>query len=165
MSTNSNKIIIDALIEKKERLLADIKTIDETLKSLDSNSVKSEVAPVKNISKTEYNSKWSYSKKFVFLLKENNRFLHFREAGNMINSLENTGLTDAELASKLSSGTQTLKTSNTIVKHQVGTNQKNCFWGRPNWLNEDGSIKKEHLYNSDYLSTKISTGSELFDDM
>lgn len=170
MSTNSNKIIIDALTEKKERLLANIETIladvaiiDETLKSFGSDN--SANANVKSASSMEYDPNWTYSKKFVYLLKTKDRFLHFREAGHLINVIEDTGLSDAKLASKLSSGTQSLKSSNTIVKHQEGTNQKNCFWGRPNWLNEDGTIKKEHLYNSEYLSTKVSTGSELFDDM
>lgn len=167
MTKHNQSIIIQALIEKKERLLEELEQINEALKSegygintdIHVNSID---VPSENIYKG-YDKNWSLSKKFVFLLKTHNRFLHFREAAIMINELESTGLKSSELASKLSSGTQTLKSEGAIVKYQYDTNNKNSFWGRSDWLNDDASIKTGHEYDKSYLYERKNSGKDLFD--
>ena len=111
-----------------------------------------------------YNRNWTLVRKFVFLLKENGRFLHFREAAEMIAHKEDANIDVKKLASKLSSATAPIKRSKEIVKVQADTQNQNTFWGRSDWLNDDGSIKKGHKYNEEYLSHPSRQTESLFDD-
>ena len=49
----------------------------------------------------------------------------------------------------MSRRTKYLKERNKIVKYQLGNKKSNTFWGSPKWLNENGNIKSEHMFNQD----------------
>ncbi|MFH4968439.1 hypothetical protein V8G61_09565 [Gaetbulibacter sp. M240] len=167
MTKQVQNIVIQALLEKKERLIEELEQVNDALQSegynIDSNIKVDAVEIPSKDNYRGYDKSWSLSKKFVFLLKVHNRFLHFREAAEMINQIENTGLEDTELASKLSSGTQNLKSEGVIVKYQFDKNNKNSFWGRPNWLDDQGEIIKGHEYDEKYVYKKNASGKDLFD--
>lgn len=100
-----------------------------------------------------YNSSWGLATKFLFLLNKENRFLHFREAGDIISKLDGKG-DPKDLTSKLSSSTAKYKKNGTLVKVQPTGKNIDTFWGMSKWLNEDGSIKEGHEFNEDFLSNQ-----------
>jgi hypothetical protein len=53
-----------------------------------------------------------------------------------------------------------LEDSSLVNKSVDGINT-NTFWGSKNWLDENGEIKKEHLYNQHEVSSKKSKSIEI----
>ena len=110
----------------------------------------------------QYDLDWGLASKFLFLLKMEDRFLHFREAGELIVRLDGEG--DPKLVGrKLSSSTLKLKKGGVIVKYQASQQNRDTFWGSPKWLNEDGSIKEGHGYNEEYLSSNEEKANSLLE--
>lgn len=104
-----------------------------------------------------YDSELGLAKKFSYILKHYNRFLHFREVADIINTLDGTKIDSGKLAGKISASVQSLK-GKQIFKHQAKGGHRNTFWGLKNWLNEDGSIKEGHEYNEEYIHKADSAG-------
>jgi hypothetical protein len=109
----------------------------------------------------EYDPTWPPSKKFLYLLKTKKKFLHFRQAAELIIQLEGKG-DIKEWTSKLSTGTGQLKQNDTIVKFQASASNQDTFWGSPKWLNDDGTIKEGFEFDEKYLSTYREV-DDLFD--
>ncbi len=162
MTNNKYEIAIEALMERRDELIKEIEILDSSIDSLRQKSktstqpkISSEVAPKENDSNTidlrGYDKSAPLSQKFAFFLSKEKRFLHFREVSEMIVYAENSNEEPADVAKKLSSSTQTLKKNGTIVKYQHGNQNRNSFWGIPKWLDENGEIKKEYMYNKKYL--------------
>lgn len=166
MEDNKYRIAIEALKERKEELLQEVKSLEASIRAMESKGYGyiSEPISEKPEVKTDsgYNPELSFAKKFGYLLKKHKRFLHFREAAEMINELEGMKHDVSELTKKLSSGTQTLKGKNAIVKVKADSNNQNTFWGVPQWLKEDGTIKEEHMYNEAYIHSSGETSDDLF---
>ena len=173
MDENRKRIAIEALEERKEELLSEIKSLDNSIKAL--GGAISITHPIQNnqngtaikndVKDPDYNSTWSIKRKFAYLLKKHQRFLHFREAAQMINDLENKSYDLTNLASKLSSGTQSLKKDGTIVKYSVNNNNRSTFWGYKNWLDEKDEIKKGYSYNEEYVYNPSDEKEDLFSDI
>lgn len=109
-----------------------------------------------------YSGSWPIAKKFIFFLKKENRFLHVKEVAEKIGLLEN--VTDLKkLASSISSGTYGIKQQGILVKYQIKNQNKNTFWGFPEWMDKDGRIKKGYEYNKEYLSKAGRSAGDLFD--
>jgi len=140
-------------------LKSQLRSIQDAIAALDRNS-----RPHVNLDdtkKNEYDSDWSISNKFLYLLKRYNRFIHFREAAEILVDIDGEG--DAkELTGKLSSGTISLKQNGIIVKYQASKSNQDTFWGSPKWLDENGKIKSGFEFNKDYLSDG-NKKSPLFD--
>lgn len=134
----------------------------ETSKGVVDNSETSVLNTTKIPYADQFDTSWSLGHKFLFLLKMENRFLHFREAGELIVKLDGKGDTSS-VARKLSSSTQKLKKEGTIVKHQATHQNRDTFWGSPKWLNEDGTIKDGHEYNKDFLASYEDKSKPLFE--
>lgn len=169
MENNKYQLAIEALKERKAELEQEIFSLEATIRSMESKSgsspsyTKAEVVkPVKQQKPSDYDEDWSLAKKFLYLLSKHKRFLHFREAADLINSLENNQYDVKELTRKLSSGTQSLKAKDRIVKVKVDSNNKNTFWGAPAWLDDDGNIKDEFKYNEEYLYVPGEAEEDLF---
>lgn len=111
-----------------------------------------------------YDPNWTLVRKFVFLLKENDRFLHFREAAEMIVYREGLREDPKKIAGKLTAVTVPLKKENKIVKFKADSQNINTFWGIPEWLNPDGSIRPGHEFNQEYLSNRKEPTDDLFKD-
>ena len=121
-------------------------------------SIDDDVKPEKYV---EYDSNWGLANKFLFLLKIENRFLHFREAAEIICQIEGKG-DPKELAGKISSGAQSLKGTK-IVKYQASKSNQDTFWGSPKWLDADGKITSGHEYNMKYFHSREEKIIPLFD--
>lgn len=101
----------------------------------------------------------SINQKLLYTLKKNQRFMKIREMAEYLVDIIG-GDTD-DLVKQLSRRTGELKEINKIVKFQGVGGKKNTFWGSPNWLSEDGSIKEDYLYNEGLVKSK--KGESLFD--
>ena len=108
-----------------------------------------------------YDSSWSLKNKFLFLLKQESRFLHFREAAEHICQLDGKG-NPKELAGKISASCQEIK-GKTIVKYRVTKSNQDTFWGSPKWLDDSGEIITGYEFNIEYLHSKHEKSMPLFD--
>lgn len=173
MEANKIEIAIETLKERKRYFLNQVKSIDDSIRALggswdieSSNEIIEDTPIIKasNVDKN-YKADWSIKKKFAYLLKKHNRFLHFREAAEMINDLENKKYDISNLASKLSSGTQSWKADGTIVKFKVNDNNRSTFWGYKDWLDGEGNIVKGYEFNETYVFNPGDNKEDLFSDI
>lgn len=170
MENDKFKLAVEALKERREELQQEILSLNNSIRTMEGRSLvsSSPVPEVKKLNKVEhnigsdYNEGWSLAKKFLYLLSIYKRFLHFREAAEMIDNLENNQHDIKELTRRLSSGTQSLKAKDKIVKIKVDSNNKNSFWGAPAWLDENNNIKKEFKYNEEYVYVPGDNEEDLF---
>lgn len=161
---------VEALDSIRDQVFDLLSYIDETIEKVgggvtEKPADKSKI-DIKSKELSYYSPSWSFIKKFVFVLKSENRFIHFREAAKIIKDLDGSGHID-DLTHRLSNATRKLKKSGKLVKVQHGNSLKNTFWGLPKWLNDDGSIKEGYQYSTDVLKrdkgeSKTNTSS-LFD--
>lgn len=112
-----------------------------------------------------YSKDWSNQEKFIFILKNNNRFSKFREVAERIIEIEGKGDVDY-LTKRLTTATRFLKLEGKIVKVSTG-GHRNTFWGLSKWMNEDESIKEGHEYLKEMVSTnrKKKESSGILDDL
>lgn len=100
-----------------------------------------------------YSKKLHLRDKLMYFLKQENRFLQFREVAELIIKKEGLDKSLADnLTSKLSAVSLKLKKEKVIVKYQASKSKKHVFWGSPKWLDENGVPKKEHACNEDVLN-------------
>lgn len=148
---------INELIREKKSLAKRIDAIDLLLQSY---NVTSEITTTSSNNATEtleldYKEelkKLSNSNKFLLVLKKHQRFMRVREIGEYITS--QIGGSTNDWVIKLSRRTRNLKIANKIIKQQVGTKRTNAFWGSPNWIDENGNIKKEYMYDENSIKSK-----------
>lgn len=153
MKTNFRQHLAELLLETKSDILANLSLVDKILEGL----VESDDEPVKIATENQqvsakshtYNIKWPYPDKFVYLLKRESRFLHFREAAELISEIE--GGDPGKILAKLSSSTHVLKKKGIIIKHQASKKLRDTFWGSPKWIDEVGNIKDPYSFNQKYL--------------
>ncbi len=109
----------------------------------------------------KYNKDGFLTDKFLYVLSREKRFLHFREAAECIIEIENiVGDKVAlvkDLASKISSATTFLKKKGTIVKIRPTNKNQDTFWGRPEWLDENGKILEGYYYDKKRLYSNKTT--------
>lgn len=95
--------------------------------------------------------------KFKYFLFKANRFLKFREVAEMIVNKDGAGDTD-KIARQLTSSTKELKNSKFIVGVTPNGKTIDTFWGLPEWLDENGIIKQEFMF--DHNSVKVKDALE-----
>jgi hypothetical protein len=146
---------LKSLKQAEAELLAKLKPIQEAIAAIE--------VPEINAKKkgTEYDEEWPPSTKFLFLLNKHKRFLHFREAAQMIAQIEGGDV--AELTAKLSTGTGSIKASGQIVKFQASKSNIDTYWGSPKWLDKDGKIIAGHEFIPSLSDAKKS--NPLFSDI
>jgi len=107
---------------------------------------------------SDYQPKWGYRNKYVYLLKKIGRFAHMSEVADIIIELD--GLKDVKtttISSKLSSALTDLKKSGDIVKIQKRNNNMFTYWGKPDWanlVNGEYSAKDGYAPNENYPKIK-----------
>lgn len=146
ISEEENKLRINAF-QKKEVHENSFPILDELTKSSHS-FVKTRRL---NIGNTD-------AEKFLWVLKENKRFMKVNEIAEYLSKV-----TDEDFEywkTKMTRKTKSLREADKIVKFQVGNSRINVFWGSPNWLDREGDIKSEYMYNEEAIS---STGSSIDD--
>ena len=105
----------------------------------------------------DYDSKWPLAKKYQYILKMENRFMHFREVARIIIAFENLNddfENEKAIARAIGNSVRDLKVEKKIIKKYHQGKIKNCFWGSPKWLDDNGEIKKEHHYRTEILKLK-----------
>ena len=97
-----------------------------------------------------YDKKMTLRNKALFFIKKNNRFTHIREIGKMVKEREpNIDIDD--FTKRLSPVLSRLKTDKILTNFKVGSSNRNVVWGSPKWLDADGKIFKEYLYDESVL--------------
>lgn len=156
-----NVEIIKALEIKKDLLR---KAYEEDLTALEKVIASFKGSPIDSHSLNNNNSsdstpstvdkdyiKKSDRHKIAHVIKTENRFLHVREIAKKLNDLE-PKISVEDWIKKISPALSALKSAGTIVKHIVGKSNQNSFWGSAAWLNEDGTISPEHMYDEGQVS-------------
>lgn len=173
MSSSNIKDAIDVLKSKKRDLEEQLKGIELSIKVLEENNrsldiVKTDksnnnvIQAITQNEKDIYDSNMTSKMKFVYFLDKLNRFVHFREIAEMIINEEGKEYNISDLASTLSSSTQSLKKKGLLVKFQAGRDNRNTFWGKKNWLTSNGEIKPGFEFNEKYLYTSTDLDLGLF---
>lgn len=148
-----NNQFIQNLLTQKTSLLEQIKLIDAMLVINGVNPEQSSLLDEQGNNNCPYKKSDNYQQKIAALLKHSNRFLTISELASMVNRFEPT-ITIEEAKKGLGSAKNMLLKSNAIVKHQVGTNNSNTFYGSPSWINDDSTIKPEYMYDENALQVK-----------
>jgi len=150
-------LIVKSLKEKEANLLVQLDVIrgmidDELRKySKESTPVNTVSQPNRLPKKSTVVENESVLKKFLRVLKENQRFMKVREVAQVI--VESEGGDENDWVTKLSRRTKKLKDLGKIVKYQVGASRTNIYWGSPNWI-KNGHIKSGFEINPDSINKK-----------
>lgn len=146
-------IIYDLLLKEEKSLMSKLEQVRNEMKKFQTSSDTAVEYIASNVSKPITNDlidenqvkKYSTPQKILFALKENNRFMKIREIAEYISGLTSENVD--ELVKQMSRRTKYLKEKDKIVKFQLGNKKANTFWGSPKWMDNDGNIKKDHMYN------------------
>lgn len=154
---NSNQIIIEALREKRDRLVSNIKAIEGDIKTIDTtiSSLMDKKVADKNINERndkplllldDYSKSDSIGKKIIWALKSKSRFLLISEIAEIIRDLEDPMGDIKKYVDKVRPMLLPLKKEGVIEPFQVDHQNRNTFWGSPNWI-ENGKIKPGYEYD------------------
>jgi len=169
--------IIAALEEEKEEIRKDanerINSIDVAIYSLRQrhslpNSKDFKLNGNGNERTSGFNQKYKgYEKlntrqKALSIFRTEGRFLHMREITKIAQSLE-PNEDQKEIARKISTAIYTMKNipSSSVTNVSIENSNQNTFWGSKNWLDENGNVKKEHMYNEKEIATKQNSLLEI----
>lgn len=163
-------IVLKSLIEKREKLFVQLEILDSMIAEEERISgtnndegqySESKIPSPRKMTRTKFSKRTlgkTDNEKFLGVLKNKQRFMKIREIAQEVYNLEGGSIEG--WVQKFSRKTKHLKELNKIVKFQVGSLNTNVFWGSPNWINEDGKIKKKYEYNQDAIFTKGSQSLE-----
>jgi hypothetical protein len=159
------KSAIETLEHQREQLIEELNSLDRSILILKNrvNSNSSNVSSIsKRLSSSGYDKTLSIPEKVIFILKQKNRFLRFREIAEIITEYEGLDKKDVSaLTNRLSNSCAELKTSKAIVKLSTDNSNINTFWGSPKWLDESGNIIKGHEYNAVVIEKKAKIKLEI----
>jgi hypothetical protein len=100
--------------------------------------------------------------KALSIFRNEGRFLHMREIVKIAQDLEPNE--DAkDVARKISTAIYTIKNldDSPLVNISIDNNNSLTFWGSKNWLDENGNVKAEHMYNETEITKKSSKSLEI----
>lgn len=92
----------------------------------------------------------SLAERVSYVLRSSNRFLHVREIADIIVQNDNKLNVDA-IVKALSPLLSRLKRDDKLVNYKIDKSNQSMVWGVAKWLNEDGTIKKENMYDESIL--------------
>lgn len=149
---------IKTLKIKREEVFKQVESLDVAIASLE--SIFGNTYNVPKVVRNEdglgrYDKKWGYTQKVLYVLKEQQRFLHFRQIAKIILELDEVKVDKAsitELAKTLSTSCQNIKKSKMIVRYQSNESKSNqsFYWGSPKWIDENGKIKEGYELIEDH---------------
>lgn len=92
--------------------------------------------------------------KFLYFLNREKRFLSLREVSDLVKSVEGDAAdVDGDLTTRLSNAISIFKRDRKLVKVQIGSQNRNTFWGKPDWMDDNGKeAKAEFAPNLKYVS-------------
>ena len=152
-STLQNKLYrIEGLIEMYNQSIIEMETGEEKFGTEDQEDI------LFNKGKMSIHKYFSYDitqpirKKIIDIIKNENRFLHVREIANIAHQFEEN-IPVSIFVRKISPALSVLKNlpQTCVVNFEVADSHFNTFWGSKAWLNEEGEIKSEYMYNSNQL--------------
>ncbi|WP_299099546.1 hypothetical protein [uncultured Winogradskyella sp.] len=177
-SVGQTESIVSLAKELKEaydfalKIIGDNETLSDT--KTDDNIVKDNILISNNFKQkfSEYNDKWNLKNKFLYILKKENRFLHFREVAQIIFRLEDKKSSyeeERDLARLISNNNslRAYKATGDIVNIKHKGSPKKSFWGSKKWVDKDGTIKRGYEYSLDIVNNtgkkfKSSNEKDLF---
>ena len=93
----------------------------------------------------------SYLERILYIIKKENRFLHNNEIYNILSKYDDKD--EKQLKRRISAVlSQGKKEVSNLTNHKIGNSIKNTYWGSKEWIDSDGNILKEHMYNTKFLS-------------
>jgi len=164
-----NNALVRMLEEEKEQLLLKLKAVDHAIDAYqNSNNIfEGQMLPDDKASGNDfqesiqllvnkyhhYNSAAPTRNKILFILKAESRFLHVREISRILQQLEDE-ISVTAVIKKVSPALSILKRlpDSPLVSIEVSQSHFNTFWGYSSWLNEDGSIKEDFMYNQSQIT-------------
>lgn len=149
---------IDELIRRKSELVKELNAINVLIELSHSKDNKTEAPKQLTQSTTDLTDELknaSQPEQFLIILRETKRFMKIREIARML--VEIIGGEEDNWTVKLSRVTGKLKKLNRIKSFKVGNSNTNVFWGSPNWLDDNGNIKKEYMYNESAIEKSGSS--------
>jgi hypothetical protein len=129
----------------------------DALKVIDVSYIKNgdlSYAIVKTNPTMKYDSKANMRSKALFAIKELNRFVKNKEIANFLHERE-PGVSVKDFVTALSNPLFFLKNEQRVHKISVGTGNMGVYWGSLKWLNEDGTVKQEHMYIEEAKEAQI----------
>lgn len=153
-----NNDALKVLIQEREKIKARLEYLNELIKNLgggDNHVVeKNKLTEYKG-----YDPKAAMKVKLLYVLKRLNRFSHSTEIKSMLGEIEGKKPEVFKVSSTLSA----LRRVNKVHKFQLGTQNRNSFWGSTKWLDENGEILSQYMYDDSILKNDDDQSS-LFDD-
>ena len=159
MGKNTSSPELSKLLQERDNLTKKIDAIDfaisiiqnQTSSSFKSSSVVEGKANLR-LSSNDYDPNWSMTKKALFILKKNRRFMHNREISEIAHNYE----PDKSVEDFISQFSRALfrlskEENRPVTNVKPDSNRRNTFWGSPKWQNEDGSIKEVKNYKDGEL--------------
>lgn len=155
----SNITTIQDLENLKGELLERIKQVDITIDTLKSMSRSSDLVFGNNVKYNEnkallsgyekFDTTTTFRNKVMFIIKQEDRFIHAREISGILNNLEPS---DEDVVRKVSAALSLLKQKDLIGKIKINNANVNTFWGSKKWLDESGNPLDGHDYNKEYIT-------------
>lgn len=151
---------VEELSRRKLELMKELDAINLLLNIVNSDRVnegfsKSKKPKEADLDLTDELTNASQPEQFLIMLRETKRFMKIREIARML--VDIVGGEEDERTVKLSRVTGKLKKLNRIKSYKVGASNTNVFWGSPNWIDSQGEIKKEYMYNEDAIEKSGSS--------
>jgi hypothetical protein len=144
---------IEGLIKLYQQSFLEIETVDRllTIQRIDQQLQKSNMSVDQYFA---YDISQPIRKKILDIIKNENRFLHVREIANIAHQFEQN-IPVSIFVKKISPALSVLKNlpQSSLVSIEVANSHFNTFWGSKAWLNEEGEIRSEYMYNSNQLSS------------
>jgi hypothetical protein len=148
-----NKEAVALLIKERDELLAKASLLNEIIAKYNTNDAMQDNNNIAIPFLSDYNPSANLIAKVQYVLKTEDRFLHVREIASMIVNLEKGTENDEDnYVKKLSPLLSRLKRENKIANFKIGNSNTNIVWGSPKWIDDNGKIKVQHMYNESALS-------------
>ncbi len=97
----------------------------------------------------------SYIKQIAYTIKKENRFLHNSEITNVLKNYSDKE--KGKLSIRISVVLSRAKAvGGNLTNITIGDSRRNTFWGSKEWLDDDGNVKPNHMYDKKLLVTKKS---------
>lgn len=102
-----------------------------------------------------YKTTASIREKVAQVLKNENRFLHYKQIVGKIAEMDGLNEQKKEkLRTSVLPAISALKSKGILTTVKVGNANVNTFYGSPKWLDQSGKPKTEHMYDESMVTLK-----------
>ncbi|MEQ9308016.1 MAG: hypothetical protein RLN90_01075 [Balneolaceae bacterium] len=103
-----------------------------------------------------YHVNLSNRNKVKLVIKSFNKFVHNRQISEELHARE-PEISEDDWAKKVSGALSSLRQKNQLVNYAVNGYNRNTFWGSPKWLDDNGEIISDYMYDEEYLQGDSET--------